>query len=268
MDNATFKNPLSLYQIFMQGLLMTIRPAVLASILKKALGVQRIVIETPNGRFEIDPVSNFGLALSRHGQYEKNMISTMNELLPPNGNFIDLGANEGYFTVIAAKLVGPNGRVVSIEPQERLLPIIARNLELNGIHGVRMLNVAIADQIGESNLYLAPDVNSGSSALNPGFAKYWVPVQAVKTLRLIDVLNNEVNGPVDLIKVDIEGFEYEALLGSSDIFKEHRIRALALELHPKQMAARNKDATELTSMLSESGYRLSNIGGNTVWLAP
>ena len=105
------KNPLSIYVRCLQTILLKIRPAPLASMLKRILRVRRTVIETPLGQFWIDPVSNLGRALSQEGVYEPGMQQTLSRFLKTGGVFIDLGANEGYFAVLAAKAVGADGRV-------------------------------------------------------------------------------------------------------------------------------------------------------------
>jgi FkbM family methyltransferase len=75
------------------------------------------------------------------------MRLTIEEYLPAEGVFLDLGANEGYFTVIAARRCGPSGHVIAIEPQPRLLPILEENIRLNELNknNVRLLNVAVTD---------------------------------------------------------------------------------------------------------------------------
>ena len=72
---------------------------------------------------------------------------------------------------------------------------------------------------------------------------------------------------VDLLKVDIEGFEYEAVLGSPRVFQQQRVKALALELHPTILADRGKSAGDTERMLEQAGYRLTETFGNTVWIA-
>jgi len=245
---------------------MRARPASLASLLKRVLGIGRTVIDTPQGRFWVDPISNLGIALTRHGSYESGMQKTLEKFLPSGATFVDLGANEGYFTVIGANECGPGGRVVAIEPQERLLPVIAENLRLNGVKWASVLNVAVTDSPGVVTLHLAPDINSGSSGLYRS-AKYRLPTQQVAARKLAQVLDDERLAHVDLMKVDIEGFEYEALLGSPEVFRQHRVRALALELHPTILVERKKDITDITRMLAECSYRMTDAFGNTVWLA-
>src|SRR5690242_16931657 len=87
--------------------LVRVRPAWLASSLKAALGVKRAVLETQHGRFSIDPASYMGDELLSEGIYEPTMIATLERHLRPGSVFIDVGAHEGYFTVIGAKICGP-----------------------------------------------------------------------------------------------------------------------------------------------------------------
>jgi FkbM family methyltransferase len=267
MSSAVFRNPLKLSQRCLQSVLMRVRPAPLAVMLKKILGVGRMVIDTPHGKFWIDPITILGLDLSTRGVYETEMVKTLQKFLPAAGTFVDAGANEGYFTVLGAKLCGASGRVIAIEPQERLLPVIAENLRLNGLEFVRVLNIAVADQRGVAMLHLASDTNSGTTGLHREF-KYYLPTQQVETQTLAQILDSESLGRVDVMKMDIEGFEYEAVLGSSEVFREHRVRVLALDLHPTILANRGKDISDISKMLAECGYSMSQEYGNTVWQAP
>jgi len=250
----------------LHGLLMRLRPAPLASLVKRALRIGRVVVETPQGKFWVDPVSILGLQLSFHEQYEPGMQKTLHAFLSRGATFIDLGANEGYFTVIAAKLCGACGRVVAIEPQERLLPVITENLRLNGTEWARVLNVAVTDAQGMVTIHLAADTNTGGSGLHRS-TKYPLPTQQVAARTLTQILDEEQMLHVDLMKIDIEGFEYEALLGSVELFRQHRVRALALELHPTILADRGKDVADITKMLADCNYKLTQDFGNTVWIA-
>ena len=262
-----YRNPLTPWQDTLASSLMSVRPAPLAAFLKRALRLRRRVIETPRGDFWIDPVSILGRRLCRQGTFEDGMFDVIAKYLPPGGAFFDLGANEGYFTVIGALRCGPAGRVVAIEPQTRLLGVIDENLRLNSVAWARVENVAITDAPGEAIIHLAADTNSGSSGLHRS-TKYGLPTQKVSAKTLEQVLDEVGLARVDLMKVDIEGFEYDAILGSPDVFRQRRVRALALELHPTRLAERNKDVEDITRLLDSCGYRLVDSGGNDVWLAP
>ncbi len=260
------RNPLGLYHRILQAVLMRVRPAPVAVWIKKLLGVSRLNVETQQGIFFIDPVSLLGIALSQRDCYEPNMCSTLKQFLGPGKTFVDLGANEGYFTVIGARLCQPQGRVIAIEPQRRLLPVIEENLRLNGLSNVSLVNAAVTDTPGQLTLHLTSDTNSGGSGLHR-HAKYSLPTQEVTAMTLAQVLDQQKVDHVDLMKVDIEGFEYEALLGSPEVFQRHRIRALALELHPTILADRGKCSSDIEQMLTSAGYRLTEAFGNSVWVA-
>jgi FkbM family methyltransferase len=188
--------------------------------------------------------------------------------LPADGVFIDLGANEGYFTVIAARRCAPSGHVVAIEPQRRLVPILEENIRLDELNknNVRVLSLAVTDAPGAVTLHLTPGINSGTSGLHRA-TKYRVPTQIVAARTLAQIFDDKKLSPVDLMKVDIEGFEYEALLGSRSVFEEMRVRELALELHPTILAKRGKEVGDIVAMLEATGYALTKHHGNTVWVA-
>lgn len=256
----------SAYQRFLQATLMRVRPNTLAAWLKPLLGVKRQLIKTPQGSFWIDPVSLLGIALTKYGIHEEDMVKTQEEYLRPECTFVDLGANEGYFTVIGAGLCGSAGHVLAIEPQRRLLPVIEENLRLNASPHVRLVNAAVGDQPGTSVIHLTASTNTGGSGFHR-HSKYALPTQEVTVMTLEQVLDSHKISRVDLMKVDIEGHEYEALMGSPQVFESHRIRAVALELHPAILAKRGKDVSDITSMLKRFGYQHSSKFGNAVWVA-
>jgi FkbM family methyltransferase len=239
-----------------QHWLMSVRPAFVASALKKVLGITRRPMQTPHGVFFADPVSNFGSALQRPEGYEPDLTAAMLQILKPGGVFLDVGANEGYFSVLAAKAVGAGGRVIALEPQSRLQAVIQTNAQNNGHPNIELMQVAIADSVGSAEIFLSPDINTGSSGLFRS-ARYAVPTERIEQLTF-SALFERLNLPhVDLMKMDIEGFEFEAILGSPEIFKAGRIGKMALELHPTILARRGKDIGELNRFLDQCGYRAS-----------
>lgn len=258
---------LTAYQRFLQHVLMRIRPSFIAAWLKPLLGVKRLAAETGYGTFWVDPVSVFGIKLTNKGVYEDGMIKTLEKFLHPGSCFVDLGANEGYFTVIGARLCGDTGRVLAIEPQLRLLPVIEENMRLNNVANVTLVNVAIGDQPGTVEMQLTPSTNNGGSGFGRR-SRYKLPTQQIAMQTLAQVLDGQAATEIDLMKVDIEGFEYEALLGSPHVFEQHRIKALALELHPTLLSERGKDAGDIEAMLKRCGYRCEEAFGNPVWIAP
>ena len=258
-------NPLSATEQLLQRILMRVRPAPVAVLLKKIFGVARRIVVTPRGRFWTDPISNLGAALTQRGEYEPEMARTLGQFLKAGATFVDVGANEGYFSVLAVGLVGPSGKVLSIEPQTRLIPIISENLKLNDAPCVNVVNVALSDTKKPVQMYLAADINTGASGIYKT-AKYNLEQQSVQAVPLAQLLDAEGCRIVDLMKVDIEGAEYEMMLGAREVFESGRVRAVALELHPHILAARGLDPAEIVNMLERAGYRRDENAETAVWV--
>ncbi|HYE96786.1 MAG TPA: FkbM family methyltransferase [Rubricoccaceae bacterium] len=237
----------------LQRVLPRVRPAWVADWLKAGLRVQRKPLETPEGCFWVDPISNLGVALAGGG-YEEEMAATLHRLLQPGHVFVDVGANEGYFSVIAGRLVGSGGRVVAVEPQARLHAVILKNCALNGITNVELCGNAVGREPAMRTLHLAPTTNHGSSSFYRG-TRYAVRTQDVETATLGQVLDQFGLERVDLMKMDIEGAEYEALLGGEAVFRARRVRRLALELHPVALDRQGATPDDLLRLLAGWGYR-------------
>ncbi|MEP6714094.1 MAG: hypothetical protein ABJC09_00890, partial [Terriglobia bacterium] len=123
----------------------TLRPAPVATMVARVLGLsKRRTIETRYGRFSVNPMSRFGHKLSTLGEYEPSTTAVLTRYLEPGGTFIDMGANEGYFSVIGSGLVGPRGRVFAVEPQARLQSVLKANFALNDSHNVELIDAVIS----------------------------------------------------------------------------------------------------------------------------
>ncbi len=189
------------------------------------------------------------------GQYEPQETAILTALLRPGQCFVDVGANWGYHTLLAAHLVGKQGRVVSFEPDPRLFPILQNNLQLNDLTQVTALQIAAADAAGELPMagFALGDGNFGLSRLVVnGDAAGVFPVA---TERLDDALARLGVATIDLLKMDIEGAEGLALQGLAENLQAGRVHRLLLELHPAQLAERGAQAADIIKQLQHYGYR-------------
>ena len=234
--------------------IMRLRPAVFAAAVKSLLRVRRLETATAEGRFWVDPASYIGLTLLEHGIYEPEMLAVVRHFVGPGDTYVDVGANEGYFAVVGALRAGPEGRVVAVEPQHRLHAVLLRNFSLNAVNNAVIAPYAVSDQPGEAALHLTPGVNNGASSLIRQ-TRYPLRRQVVQCLTLSEIFRLHAVQTCALLKIDIEGWEYEAVLGSPDLFQSGRIKAIALELHPPLLARRGLDPGKITAFLSACGYR-------------
>lgn len=231
-----------------------IRPIELASLIKGLLFIKRRVFKMSNFSMYIDPVSNLGYTLISKGEYEPVMAKILASHLKGGDLFIDLGANEGYFSILAAKLVGEKGRVFSIEPQLRLHPIIMRNVNINNVYNINLLPFAISDEIREVELTLSPTINSGSStAVNEVRRSLWKK-QKVNATTLDKIFDQSNQKPIALMKVDIEGFELLALTGAREILNKGLIRKIVVEKHPVQLKQLGQTVDMIDEFLNGLGY--------------
>ena len=249
------------------SILMNLRPAFISSLIKKIFLFKRKELATKNGTFYVDIVSNFGYRLLKSGVYEPEMLRIIETYLKPGNIFIDMGANEGYFSVIASKIVGNDGRIIAVEPQSRLQPIIKKNIGLNECENVTLVSAAISDSSEILTLHLSPDINTGSTAAMQT-TYYPLSKQEVGAMTLNELFQQQGINTCDLLKIDIEGWEYEAIMGSTDLFTSHSIKVIALELHPQQLEQRGLSSKIITNFLTNCGYTMSPLFENTVFISP
>ena len=190
------------------------------------------------------------------GHYEPLETALVRSLLKPGMTFIDVGANWGYFTLLAASMVGATGRVVSLEPHPTLYRLLEQNVERNRFEWVTTLRVAAAGEEGEMNLagYAGGDSNRGVSRLTRGVESQG-PNYHVKTGRLETLLDDAGVGEVDLLKMDIEGGEGDVIPTLRDGLARARYKHILLELHPRALAAQGIDAAGLVEEIKGQGYR-------------
>jgi FkbM family methyltransferase len=262
-DSAVF-SPLTLTA---SRILRRVRPAVLASGLCTVFGLERRKpFRSRHGLFFVSPVSSLGNTLIEEGEYEPSMAAVLQKYLKPGDVFIDLGANEGYFSVIASGLVGKGGRVIAIEPQARLQMVIQANLELNGCSNVEVHHILLSAADGESTLTLTP-LNTGASSMTPSLQRLRriMPVERVPSRTLGSFLESIPITTCDFMKVDIEGAEWDVFMGAGEVLRRGIIRRFALDIHNGILAARGIRGRDLHEFVLSCGYALDDSLGPWVY---
>jgi FkbM family methyltransferase len=205
--------------------------------------------------FECDLKDAIAREVCFTGRYEPQDTALIQSLLAPGMTFVDVGANWGYYTLLAAHLVGARGRVVSLEPDPRLFPILMKNIGYNRLDNATALQIAAADEASVLILsgYNEEDDNRGLSRLveqaERGARSFQVQGQAIDA-----VLDEHGIGEVDLLKMDIEGAEELALRGMSRGLSAQRFRRILLELHPAMLAERGIRTEDVLNLMLKSGY--------------
>ncbi len=186
--------------------------------------------------------------IKREHTWERDITAIVQAVLRPGDVFLDIGAYIGYFTVIAAKIVGPQGRVLAFEPLRDSCQKLMANVEHNGMKNVVVLNVAASDQVRPMCLTVPSQQNLGHALEVSGeLGGAWcvtVPVQ--------DCIPPQMADKVRLVKVDVEGHELNSLLGLEQVLASPKPPFVLCEMDPRN----NTSADTLNALLSlMSQYR-------------
>jgi FkbM family methyltransferase len=187
------------------------------------------------------------------------MQRLLDRLVSPGATVVDVGANIGYNTVHAARLAGPRGRVVAVEPTPDNLEVLRRNVESAELDNVVVEPVAAGREAGVRALF----VRGARSAVNSLFAdSCYASVTDVLQVAVLP-LDELVEGPVDVVKIDVEGAELDVLEGMPRLLRAPP-KALIVEWHPLLQAMAGYLPDELPRWLLRRGWRLQAASHTTV----
>lgn len=190
------------------------------------------------------------------GVHEPEVLERIASDLKEGMTFLDIGPNVGYYTLLAAKCVGTSGKVVALEPDPGVLAVLKWNVEINGVDNVQVVHGAASESCGRAKLGRARS-SSYSTGLYCADAVDWIDVPRYS----LDALINELGiGAVDLIKLDVEGAELEAIEGMSQILKVNRPRVI-MELHDRPDGA---ETQAVVQKLKRAGYTVRHISRNHI----
>jgi len=154
-----------------------------------------------------------------NGEYEKLELNVLQKLLKPGDTFVDVGANIGIHTVLAAKRVGSKGKVFSFEPEAGNLQILKRNLEENRCQNVTVVQAAVGNKKGRMTFYVDKRNIGTHSLLTKHIRADRRKEVQVDVVTLNDYFNKRKLG-IDVMKIDVEGYEPAVLLGSRSVLKK------------------------------------------------
>ena len=143
------------------------------------------------------------------GVYDFESTALFSRIIEPNGTVIDVGANIGWFTLLAAEILKQNGRVFSFEPEATNFSLLSASVSMNHFTNVVMIKKCVSDTNEDQLLSLSPESNPGAHSIVRDLGGTKTVVQSV----CLDTFANANNiGNIDLLKVDVEGAEPKVLL--------------------------------------------------------
>jgi FkbM family methyltransferase len=178
--------------------------------------------------------------------------AALRSLCRPGDVVLDVGANLGYMALVAARAVGPSGRVIAIEPAARSFELLRMNAEMNFPDRITPIRAACDEEDGTAKLVVSEDseeYSSLSSALMPG--KSHVETVPARSLRS---LIEDLGVSPDVVKVDVEGAEWAVLKGLG--LDRAPPRALLVEAYARNTRQFGYEPSEMCDWLRDRGYRL------------
>lgn len=183
------------------------------------------------------------------GLYEPFETAWLKQHLKPGQTFIDVGAHIGYYTTMAAAIVGPRGAVYAFEPEPENFRLLGLNLEAAGAGNVTAYNFAVSDREGTAGLYRSGR-NTGDHQLYQAGRKRAIQVNV---MRLDDL---RLERPADFLKIDVQGLELHVLRGAAGLIGRAPSLKGIVECSPKHQRLAGTDPREMLAAVAALGFKI------------
>jgi|AntAceMinimDraft_17_1070374.scaffolds.fasta_scaffold05541_1 FkbM family methyltransferase len=202
------------------------------------------------------------MQLIQTGVYEKNITNIILQNLKENNIFVDIGANIGYYSVLASKILNNKGKIISFEPVKETFNKLIQNIKLNNINEqLTAYNCALGNKTGTENINLHKESGHNSvvriSKLN-NIGKEQIKIK--KFDQLINFKNKDL-----FIKIDVEAYEFEVLKGMENTLKNNNCKII-FEFTPTFYKDISDDyinySTDILNYLKSADYQIFNIKKN------
>ncbi len=204
------------------------------------------------------------LELATREIYEPFETALFKKELKAGQTVLDIGANIGYYTLIAAKIVGARGRVYAFEPDPDNFALLKKNVEYNCYANVILVNSAVSDQNKTARLFLNK-LNKGDHRLYD--SKDGRPSITVQTLKL-DSYFKKLDPKIHFIKMDIQGSEARALNGMKGLIRKNPKVRLVSEFSPGSLKLNGQKPGKYLADLKKLGFKLWEISEKNGILRP
>lgn len=222
------------------------------------LSLEEIVLYNINGlKIYAKGKSAIAKFLGIKGSYEEETTKLFSEILREGMTVLDLGANIGYYSLLAGRQVGEKGRVFAFEPYHETFSLLQKNIEANGLNNVIPVEKAVSNQCGKQKLFLASD--PGEHSLGGESGKKFIEVEVTT----VDEFVKGQNISVDLVKMDVEGAEMHVLEGMAETISKNPHMKIITEFGTKQLERNNCSPSVFLEKLMGYGFKLYAVDDDT-----
>jgi len=205
-------------------------------------------------RMHLDPTD---LLVSRRllvddGVWEPDVTEAFLSLIKKGMTVLDIGANIGYFTLLAARAVGSEGKVYAFEPEPKNYALLCRNVQENGYTNVHTIREAVSDRVSTLRLYLSSKHWAGHTLSDHSANAGSVEVQTTS----LDEFFKGRTEKIDVIKVDVEGAEDLVLNGMTSILSRCSDLVLITEFCPSHLQEMGSSPQKYVEKLRSFGFKI------------
>ncbi|MBO4207724.1 FkbM family methyltransferase [Micromonospora echinofusca] len=193
------------------------------------------------------------------GTWEPHLTAWIRRRLTPGDTFIDVGANIGYYSLLAARLVGPTGRVVAVEPSPHFTQILATAAHANRLDNIRIVRAAASDVTDRITFYTPSTANLGNTTQVQPRGSAVAAFQA-EASPLPNLTTATELAQARIIKIDAEGAEAAVIRGlAPSIDQLHPSVELVIEVTPRLLAKQGLTPTDVTGPLIAAGFHAYSL---------
>lgn len=192
--------------------------------------------------------------LTIYGVHEKNSTAAIKRILKPGMKILECGANIGYYAMLEARLVGSTGKIYAVEPSPKNIAWLTRNIAINNYEQIEVIPGAFGAEKGTAPFYV--DIRSNLSS--------FVKRDDLTEFEVVDVEMMNIDSfmalpdhDVDLIRMDVEGYETEILKGGEKTLMSDRApKYFFIEVHCELLKKRGSGGFEIAKYLRQFGYEV------------
>jgi len=215
-------------------------------------------VHLPFGAWFLARNDNVGEAI-RGGSFETAEATFVSTYLRPGMTVLDVGANQGYYTLLASRRVGNTGRVIAFEPSPREKKSLRIHKRLNGCRNVNIAEVALGADEKQADLFVVQGYQTGCNSLRPPIVFSEIARVKVQIVRLDDWMEAHKIERVDFIKLDVEGGELEVFKGADKLLGRKPRPVILVEVQDLRTEPWGYRAKEIIGYLMSREYKWFRI---------
>lgn len=216
-----------------------------------------IIIRTGSGIFRLPNVKeSISFELFINGSYERGLVDLLASQIPPNGVFLDIGANIGSISISLANR-RKDISIISVEASPWIFSVLSENVRMNKLTNITLINKAVFHTSGMSLPMFAPKEYFGKGSLKPVYTQ---DAEQVETITIEDILKLSPSQNADFIKVDVEGFEKPVFDGLPQISTEKP--RIIFEYDASTELSAGFEPGDAQKVLISKGFKLQGLDHN------